>query len=153
MFDRSTNNEVTSCIDHRQVCGVCDLSMYDTSKLQCNYVNPDTLIQCPSLSCRTGWFQSYLTRTVIHACHDHICECFWCDKKFPATNRRTIKFRNGLRIVNCTNCYKPIAASIHWFLMCLKRMTLSSTMPRDVIGMIISHTISDVEVEKKTKKK
>lgn len=143
-FDVSTGNEIYACGEHRKECDNCKKSLYHTPILQCDYVDAK-FGRCNMISCRSGWFQSFVTQKVIHACHNHICVCFLCDLMFPATNARIIKFRGGLIFHICSNCYKLTQMRIDLLLVHLKRSNIS--MPRDVIALILGSLFSD-EVKK-----
>lgn len=144
-------HEIPICFTHRENCSKCGLSVYNAKFMRCQFkVNNK---QCENGTCVNGWFDSNLngkviswgTSTVttigkkIYVCHKHITKCLICDMSFPMTNSRTIKFRNGMLLTVCTNCYKSLQSMIDAVLICLRRQNLY--VPRDVFGIILGYVI------------
>lgn len=155
-------NEIPMCYSHREPCSTCNLSVYKAKSMRCQYIESNK--QCRYYACVNGWFDSNLDdngkviswgtsalttiNKKIYVCHKHITRCPMCDMSFPMTNSRTVKFRNGLLLSVCTNCYKPFQSMIDAVLISLKRQKFS--VPRDVFGIIVGYVITDSPNEKST---
>lgn len=122
------------CLTHQEICH-CAQFVYKIPQFLC-VVNG-----CGDYSCKRGWFETRINTNYkfIHVCHKHISFCSICKHTFPVTNERLIRFRNGMVIISCTNCYKKIQSSVDGLLLSLNHEHIR--VPRDVLSMIVGFII------------